>query len=51
MSELEPVRKSIVVACSREHAFKTYTEALDSWWPRRHHSPARMCGVATPRQP
>ncbi|WP_372668055.1 SRPBCC family protein [Amycolatopsis kentuckyensis] len=34
---VEPFRKSVVVACSREHAFKTYTEAFDSWWPREHH--------------
>jgi uncharacterized protein YndB with AHSA1/START domain len=34
---LEPIRKTITVACSREHAFKTYTEAFDSWWPREHH--------------
>ncbi|ADJ44480.1 hypothetical protein AMES_2657 [Amycolatopsis mediterranei S699] len=34
---LEPIRKSITVACSREHAFKTYTAAFDSWWPRQHH--------------
>jgi len=33
---LEPIRKTITVACSREHAFKTYTEAFDSWWPREH---------------
>ena len=34
---LEPIRKSVTVACSREHAFKTSTEAFDSWWPRAHH--------------
>ncbi|WIX78182.1 SRPBCC family protein [Amycolatopsis carbonis] len=34
---LEPVRKTITVACSREHAFKVYTEGFDSWWPREHH--------------
>ncbi len=34
---LEPIRKSVTVACSREHAFKTYTGAFDSWWPRQHH--------------
>ena len=34
---IEPIRKTITVACSREHAFKTYTEAFDSWWPREHH--------------
>ncbi|QRP43865.1 SRPBCC family protein [Amycolatopsis sp. FDAARGOS 1241] len=34
---LEPIRKSITVACSRAHAFKVYTEGFDSWWPREHH--------------
>jgi uncharacterized protein YndB with AHSA1/START domain len=37
MTPLEPIRKTITVACSREHAFKIYTEAFDSWWPRQHH--------------
>jgi uncharacterized protein YndB with AHSA1/START domain len=37
MSTLEPIRRSITVACTREHAFKTYAEAFDSWWPRQHH--------------
>jgi uncharacterized protein YndB with AHSA1/START domain len=31
------VRKSITVEASQEHAFKTWTEGLDSWWPRGHH--------------
>ena len=32
-----PVRKSITVATSVEHAFRVFTEDLDSWWPRTHH--------------
>jgi uncharacterized protein YndB with AHSA1/START domain/uncharacterized damage-inducible protein DinB len=32
-----PVKKSIVVKASVEHAFKVFTEGVDSWWPRSHH--------------
>jgi uncharacterized protein YndB with AHSA1/START domain len=31
------VRKSITVDAPQEHAFKTWVEGLDSWWPRSHH--------------
>ena len=34
------VRKSVVVACSPEHAFDTFTERMDTWWPFETHSPA-----------
>jgi uncharacterized protein YndB with AHSA1/START domain len=34
------VRKSVVVECSPEHAFTTFTERLDTWWPFESHSPA-----------
>lgn len=37
MSELEPVRKSIVVDTDPERAFSLFTEGFDSWWPRTHH--------------
>ncbi len=37
MSELEPVRKSIVVDTDPERAFNLFTEGFDSWWPRSHH--------------
>jgi uncharacterized protein YndB with AHSA1/START domain len=32
-----PVRKSIRVNASVEHAFRVFTEGFDSWWPRSHH--------------
>jgi uncharacterized protein YndB with AHSA1/START domain len=32
-----PVRKSITVNASVEHAFHVYTAGFDSWWPRAHH--------------
>jgi DNA-binding transcriptional ArsR family regulator len=39
-----PVRKTIAVRASREHAFRVFTAGFDSWWPKSHHigkSPAR----------
>jgi uncharacterized protein YndB with AHSA1/START domain/uncharacterized damage-inducible protein DinB len=32
-----PVRKSIAVKASVEHAFRVFTEGFDTWWPRSHH--------------
>ncbi|HEY5218594.1 MAG TPA: hypothetical protein VIJ16_02240, partial [Gemmatimonadaceae bacterium] len=32
-----PVRRSIVVETPIEDAFATFTEEIDSWWPRSHH--------------
>ena len=32
-----PVRKSITVKASVEHAFQVFTEGFDTWWPRGHH--------------
>lgn len=32
-----PVRKSVTVRASVDHAFKVYTEGFDTWWPRTHH--------------
>jgi hypothetical protein len=31
------VRKSIVVNAPKDHVFKTFTERIDTWWPRAHH--------------
>jgi uncharacterized protein YndB with AHSA1/START domain len=31
------VRKNIVVQAPRAHVFKTFTERIDTWWPRDHH--------------
>ena len=35
--EVEPVRKSIRVKAGVEHAYRVFTEGMDSWWPRTHH--------------
>jgi hypothetical protein len=34
---IEPVRTSVTVEVSREHAFAVFTDRFDSWWPRSHH--------------
>ena len=31
------VRKSILVDAPQEHVFRTFTERIDTWWPRSHH--------------
>ena len=33
---IEPIRLSFDVACSVEHAFRTWTERIDAWWPADH---------------
>lgn len=50
-STVEPVRKSITVRATPEHAFRVFTEEMDSWWPRTHHigsSPMKRV-VVTPQ--
>lgn len=32
----DPLRKSITINCSVAHAFATFTEKVDLWWPRSH---------------
>jgi uncharacterized protein YndB with AHSA1/START domain len=32
----EPLRRSFVVACSAEHAFRTWTARASAWWPAEH---------------
>jgi len=31
------VRKNIVVNAPKDHVFRTFTERIDTWWPRAHH--------------
>jgi len=33
---VEPLRLSLPVACAPAHAFRAWTERIDSWWPRSH---------------
>lgn len=33
----DSVRKSIRVRTSVEHAFRVFTDGMDTWWPREHH--------------
>ena len=46
---LEPLRKSVTVACSVEHAFEVFTGRISSWWPLPQYSigqeRARDCAI------
>jgi len=45
-----PVRRSVTVKTTVEHAFRVFTEGFDRWWPRAHHigkSPMKR-GVVEP---
>jgi uncharacterized protein YndB with AHSA1/START domain len=33
---IEPIRLSFDVACPVDHAFRTWTEGIDRWWPADH---------------
>jgi hypothetical protein len=35
---IAPVRTSVTVEVSREHAFAVFTERFDAWWPRSHYT-------------
>jgi uncharacterized protein YndB with AHSA1/START domain len=45
------VRKSVVVDCSQQHAFDTFTERIYTWWPYETHSPADERPVAAVFEP
>ena len=33
---IEPIRLAFDVACPPDHAFRTWTEGIDGWWPADH---------------
>ena len=33
---IAPVRRTIVVAATPEHAFQVFTDGIDRWWPKTH---------------
>ena len=35
--QIGPVRKSVRVRSSPEHAFRVFTHEMDSWWPINYH--------------
>ncbi len=37
MTSIAPVVKEVYVNASAEHAFKVFTDGIDTWWPRKHH--------------
>jgi hypothetical protein len=46
---LEPLRKTVTVSCSLEHAFEVFTGRIGSWWPLSKYSigleRARDCSI------
>jgi uncharacterized protein YndB with AHSA1/START domain len=36
-TNLEPVRKRVLVNASQTKAFQVFTDQIDRWWPRQHH--------------
>lgn len=32
-----PVHKSVIVKAPQEHAFRVFTDGIDTWWPPEHH--------------
>ena len=43
---IKAVLKTITVKTSVEHAFRVFTEGVDTWWPRSHHigkAPMKKC--------
>jgi uncharacterized protein YndB with AHSA1/START domain len=49
--KVAPVKKSVRVNASREHAFDVFAMRFDAWWPRSHHigKPALKEAVIEPR--
>src|SRR5688572_6583792 len=37
-TQLGPVRKTVTVEASIDHAFKVFTEDIGEWWPIERHS-------------
>lgn len=44
---IEPIRLAFEVGCSVEHAFATWTAAIDRWWPADHTATAAHGLVVT----
>ena len=36
-SDVQPIRKEIVVEAPQERAFRVFTQNMTSWWPAEHH--------------
>jgi uncharacterized protein YndB with AHSA1/START domain len=39
---IDPIRRSVTVRCSPEHAFEVFTERMTTWWPYGTHSRGAM---------
>jgi uncharacterized protein YndB with AHSA1/START domain len=49
--ELEPVRKSVTVEASIDHAFTVFTERMAEWWPVTTHSVHEEDALAAGMEP
>lgn len=45
----QPVRRTLRVACSIEHAFDTFVHRIDAWWPVGHRRFERSVLTLEPR--
>jgi uncharacterized protein YndB with AHSA1/START domain len=45
---VDAVRKTVTVDCGLEHAFRTFTEGIASWWPLHTHSISADSPVGPP---
>ena len=43
------VCKELVIKASQRRAFQAFTEQIDHWWPRSHHSRLRTGNTAAGR--
>ena len=40
-TDIEPIRKQVVVARNPEEAFEIFTRRISAWWPKQSHSVSR----------
>jgi uncharacterized protein YndB with AHSA1/START domain len=50
-TDVAPVRKTIVVAASPEHAFQVFTHEMRAWWPLQSHHIGKAGPVAVVMEP
>ncbi|HJR86531.1 MAG TPA: SRPBCC domain-containing protein [Acidimicrobiia bacterium] len=48
---MEPVRKSVTVNASVDHAFLVFTERMGDWWPIKTHSVHEVDAVSAGMEP
>ncbi|MEM7303664.1 MAG: SRPBCC family protein [Pseudomonadota bacterium] len=46
---IEPIEKTIQVACTPDQAFTTFADNIGAWWPKEAHSVSAMSGKEAQR--